>query len=404
MTVSPLLDSAGRRRSPATMPSYHAGPPPHNKGLRYPADPPTVEEIIAVLRQTGDDRHGSRLRALIIVLWRGGLRIQEALALGERDLDPGRGSLLVRNGKGGRRREIGIDAWGWEQLRPWLAARLELPIGPLFCVIDGPTRGRPWSSANVRVEFRRLAAQAGIRRRFAPHQLRHAHAVELAREGVALNVIQRQLGHANLGTGRGQRHARGAVGAARTGAGSLLGRHAGRNSTRTLALDHGRPRVGPSMTQDSGPIGGSRRAASHGRSWLPCCAARARRGSQCSRTGALGRRAELVGEALSEVCDAFGVPLRRPAIGIDRAHQPANARRHPKAAARRLWRARILYASRIACSAAGVPSKAMRTGPARLTAGQSRTPRTLSSGSRNHAKRWSPTVATPSTVLSSGMS
>ena len=41
---------------------------------------------------------------------------------------------------------------------------------------------------------------AGVRRRFAPHQLRHAHAVELAREGVPLNVIQRQLGHANLGT------------------------------------------------------------------------------------------------------------------------------------------------------------------------------------------------------------
>ena len=85
-------------------------------------------------------------------------------------------------------------------MRPWLAARLELPVGPLFCVIDGPTRGRPWSSANVRVEFRRLCAQAGIRRRFAPHQLRHAHAVELAREGVPLDVIQRQLGHANLGT------------------------------------------------------------------------------------------------------------------------------------------------------------------------------------------------------------
>jgi hypothetical protein len=88
----------------------------------------------------------------------------------------------------------------WEQLRPWLAARVDLPVGPLFCVIDGPTRGRPWSSANARVEFRRLAAQAGIRRRFAPRQLRHAHAVELAREGVPLNVIQRQLGHANLGT------------------------------------------------------------------------------------------------------------------------------------------------------------------------------------------------------------
>jgi site-specific recombinase XerD len=40
----------------------------------------------------------------------------------------------------------------------------------------------------------------GLRRRFAPHQLRHAHALELAREGVPLNIIQRQLGHANLGT------------------------------------------------------------------------------------------------------------------------------------------------------------------------------------------------------------
>jgi site-specific recombinase XerD len=36
--------------------------------------------------------------------------------------------------------------------------------------------------------------------RFAPHQLRHAHAVELAREGVPLNIIQRQLCHVNLGT------------------------------------------------------------------------------------------------------------------------------------------------------------------------------------------------------------
>jgi site-specific recombinase XerD len=32
-----------------------------------------------------------------------------------------------------------------------------------------------------------------------PHQLRHAHALELAHEGVPLNVILRQLGHRNLG-------------------------------------------------------------------------------------------------------------------------------------------------------------------------------------------------------------
>ena len=134
------------------------------------------------------------------MLWRAGLRVHEALALTEHDLDARRGSLLVRHGKGGRRRDVGMDEWAWEQLRLWLSARAQLPLGPLFCVIDGPTRGRPRSGAAVRGEFRRLAVLAGVRRRFAPHQLRHAHALELAREGVPLNIIQRQLGHASLGT------------------------------------------------------------------------------------------------------------------------------------------------------------------------------------------------------------
>src|SRR3954453_8850309 len=114
-----LLDRAGRRRSPATMPGFHAGRPPHNKGLRYPADPPTIEEIIAVMHTAGDSAHGRRLRALTVILWRAGLRIQEALALTEADLDHRRGAVLVRRGKGGRRREVGMDAWGWDELQPW---------------------------------------------------------------------------------------------------------------------------------------------------------------------------------------------------------------------------------------------------------------------------------------------
>jgi integrase len=158
-----------------------------------------VEEIIAVMRAAGDRTHGRRLRALIVLLWRAGLRIHEALALTEGDLDQRRGSLLIRRGRGGRRREVGMDAWGWEELRPWLELRPELPVGALLCVITGTTRGRHWSPAAARAELRRTAAAAGVRRRFAPHQLRHAHAVEMAREGVPLIVIQRQLGHSNLG-------------------------------------------------------------------------------------------------------------------------------------------------------------------------------------------------------------
>lgn len=194
-----LLDRAGRRRSPATMPGFHVGRPPRNKGLRYPADPPKVEEIVAVMRTAGDGAHGRRLRGLIVVLWRAGLRIQEALALAEADLDCRRGALLVRRGKGGRRREVGMDTWGWEELQPWLELRVGLPVGPLFCVLNGRTRGRQWSTAAARAGLRRTAVAAGVRRRFAPHQLRHAHAVEMAREGVPLVVIQRQLGHSNLG-------------------------------------------------------------------------------------------------------------------------------------------------------------------------------------------------------------
>jgi integrase/recombinase XerD len=69
----------------------------------------------------------------------------------------------------------------------------------LFCILNGPTRGRHWSNAAARTDLRDTAVAAGVRRRFAPHQLRHAHAVELAREGVPLIVIQRQLGHSQLG-------------------------------------------------------------------------------------------------------------------------------------------------------------------------------------------------------------
>jgi integrase len=115
---------------------------PGNKGRRYPADPPRVEEIVAVMKTAGDSEFGRRLRGLIIVLWRSGLRISEALALAESDLELARGSILIQRGKGDRRREVGMDDWAWEQLR---------------------------------------------------------HAVEMAREGVPINVIQRQLGHANLG-------------------------------------------------------------------------------------------------------------------------------------------------------------------------------------------------------------
>jgi integrase len=127
----PLLDYAGRRRSRATVSGFHQGGPPRNQGLRYPPDPPTVEEIIAVVRAVGDRPDGPRLRGVVVVLWRAGLRISEALALKESDLDRTRGAVLIRRGRGGKRREVGqIESGGHGGTRHRVALGHEPPGDP----------------------------------------------------------------------------------------------------------------------------------------------------------------------------------------------------------------------------------------------------------------------------------
>ncbi len=84
-------------------------------GRRFPADPPRVEEIVAVMKTAGESPYALRLRALIVILWRAGLRISEALALAETDLESARGSLLVRSGQGretsrGRHGRLGMGS------------------------------------------------------------------------------------------------------------------------------------------------------------------------------------------------------------------------------------------------------------------------------------------------------
>src|ERR1700741_69982 len=119
------------------------------------------------MRAAGDSLDGVRLRGVIVVLWRAGLRISEALALNETDLDADRGALLIRHGKGDKRREVGMDRWAWSHLEPWLELRSSLPVGRLFCILRGPTRGRQCEAAGIRAQLHRTALAAGVRRRFA---------------------------------------------------------------------------------------------------------------------------------------------------------------------------------------------------------------------------------------------
>jgi hypothetical protein len=105
-----LLDCAGRRRSPRRSPAFtKAVHRATTRSATQPTHPPS--EIIAVVRAAGDSPEGVRLRGVIVVLWRAGLRISEALALAETDLDRHGGALVIRAGKGGKRREVEMDRW-----------------------------------------------------------------------------------------------------------------------------------------------------------------------------------------------------------------------------------------------------------------------------------------------------
>jgi integrase len=97
------------------------------------------------MRAAGNGADCARLRALIVILWRAGLRISEALDLAETDLDASRGAVLVRRGKGGRRREVGMDRWALEQLQNRCACRRSTavrstPAAPRSCRRDGTRR------------------------------------------------------------------------------------------------------------------------------------------------------------------------------------------------------------------------------------------------------------------------
>ena len=153
---------------------------------------------------------GVRNRALVAVLYRGGLRLAEALALRVTDVDLEAGSARVLHGKGAKARTVGLDPGACALVEHWTRKRRQLAIGrrsPLFCTISSGERsgvvlraGQALDPRYVRAALRRLAERAGVDKRVHPHGLRHTHAAELASEGVPSTVIRDQLGHSNLST------------------------------------------------------------------------------------------------------------------------------------------------------------------------------------------------------------
>jgi integrase len=188
------------RRSPATRKSYRAGQPARNAGRRWRTEPLAPAEAVALIDACSHrSPTGIRNRALVGLLYRCGLRLSEALALRPIDIDYEFGVVMVRGGNGIR--NIGLDTETAALLGSWTSVRERLmgvERGPLFCTLAGGAL----SATYVRGLLPRLAKRAGLAKRVHPESLRATHAVELVADGLPLEVIQAQLGHASLASTR----------------------------------------------------------------------------------------------------------------------------------------------------------------------------------------------------------
>ena len=162
------------------------------------------EESAALLAAAvGDDPLALRDRAMLEVLYGGGLRVSELVQLPRSALDARTGVLRIF-GKGRKERIVPLGepalaavARYLEAGRGELARRARRPSEALFL----SRRGTPMSRQNFFERLRQYATLAGIpRERVSPHVLRHAFATDLLEGGADLRAVQAMLGHADLAT------------------------------------------------------------------------------------------------------------------------------------------------------------------------------------------------------------
>lgn len=166
----------------------------NNKGRKLPGEVLTTDEIKNLLASFPATRVGIRNRALVAVTLYAALRCQEALDLQPSDVNLAGGSVLVRNGKGGKRGVVGLNKAAIPYLESWLSIR------PNERLLFTTQAGRPVLACYYRAMLQRAKRAAGIDHRIHCHALRHTAAVTLAKRRVPLPIVQRQLRHTSLQT------------------------------------------------------------------------------------------------------------------------------------------------------------------------------------------------------------
>jgi integrase/recombinase XerD len=154
--------------------------------------PSDVDALLGALRTRRD-------RAMVLAMLLGGLRRCEVLGLRLADVNAGERRLFIANGKGGRERIVPVSSRFFQALGEYL--ELERPDGATteacFVVLKGPRRGRPLSPAGLDEVLDGARARAGLAR-LTCHQLRHTCLTRLREQGMALEALQAQAGHASI--------------------------------------------------------------------------------------------------------------------------------------------------------------------------------------------------------------
>jgi len=138
-----------------------------------------------------------RDRAVLEVIYSGGLRISEATGLTTGDLNFVAGSFRVR-GKGKKERVCFLGKPAATALRDYLELRQRVAVaeGPLFV----NQRGTRLTQRSVQRSFKLFLREAGLPPDCTPHKLRHSFATHLLDAGADLRSVQEMLGHVSLST------------------------------------------------------------------------------------------------------------------------------------------------------------------------------------------------------------
>lgn len=136
---------------------------------------------------------GRRDHAILLLLFRLGLRAGEVAAITLDDIDWRAGEFLVRNGKGGRQERLPLPADVGEAIVSYLQRRSRTGERALFLRVVAP-KGAIRGSA-VSAVVRLACKRAGLSPSVGSHALRHTAAIEMLRAGATLQEIGEVLRH-----------------------------------------------------------------------------------------------------------------------------------------------------------------------------------------------------------------